>query len=75
MTLSDVFDLYNVQYKFRNRKIIIDDEEIVYPETLFISKDEIDKLTVINAGTNSTIQILLKGYTKRKKNENDYRKL
>ncbi len=77
MTLNEVFELFNVQNKFRRSKIIIDDDVIFFPETILISREVIDKLTIVKSGNNYSIKIFLKGYIQRKESERDgdYRKL
>jgi len=77
LTLNDVFDLYHVQSRFWKSRIVIDDEVIEHPETLFISQKEIEKLTVVKSGNFHDIKILLKGYNllKKSESENEFRKL
>jgi hypothetical protein len=67
LTLNQFFDEYRIQQKFRKLHVMVDDDIIDYPETMFISQNQIDKVKIIRGAKGSYIRIILKGYYESKK--------
>ncbi len=66
LTLNDVFDLYKIQSRYRKLLIKVDDRVRDYPETILISKNQIDEVKIVKR---HYINIILKGYYKIKKED------
>jgi hypothetical protein len=62
LTLNELFDFYGIAYKFRKLSIRVDDDVISYPETILISRNQIDNVKVVNGTKGQFIRIILKGY-------------
>jgi hypothetical protein len=77
LTLDDIFLIYNIPLKYRKSKVVVNDEILSYPETLFISKEEIESLKMVKKSKNSQLRIVLRGYSEQKKNdkEDEFRKI
>src|SRR6185437_3452906 len=67
LTLNEFFNLYKVQDKYRNFSIMVDNELIDYPETILISKNQIDNVKIIKDIRGNYISIILKGHYELKK--------
>src|SRR6185312_5093552 len=75
LTLNEVFNSYSIPPQCRSWPIKLDDEVIDYPETLFISQNQIDNVIVVKQGKNRFVRIILKGYLeiKKEKKKNEVR--
>jgi hypothetical protein len=74
LQINDVFNLYKIEEGNRKLPILLDEQLIKYPKTLFISKNQIESIKIIKIKNSNFISITLIDYYKVKnelKNIND----
>jgi len=67
LSFNEVLDLFKITTRDRNLSVSVDDELVDYPETIWISQNQIEKVSITKGISGSYISITLIGYEEIKK--------
>ena len=67
LTLNKLLNIYGIGEKYRKVAVKLDDDILDHPETILISKSQIEKVKLIKYGNGHYIHIILNGYYEYRK--------